>query len=224
MLAEFEEITSRAEGPGRDRLDVEMRNAARALIDRQFIFSDDFQGRRRFELIRRHRSYFESLFDALGFDLLVDDREQMVGIVSQSGTSARRMTLNESLFLVALRVVYEERVKAFDMKEAGRCDTTLAEVWGLVEERSGRERPSAPKCRAIAEAFARNGIVRMGDTLPEGDIALEIRPVIARAASAETANAIERYALQDANGLGADESADPDTEAAAPDSEEMETE
>lgn len=194
MLVELEEIVGRAEGSARERLDVDLRTAAKSLLERQFIFSDDFQGRRKYELIRSHRAYFVSLFDAMGFDLVVDEREQMAGIVSQSGAVARRMSLNESLFLVALRVVYEERVKSFDMKEGGRCDTTLAEVWSLIEERAQRERPSAPKCRAIAEAFARNGIVRIVDTLSDGDLALEIRPVIARAASAETAQAIERYA------------------------------
>lgn len=194
MLAELEDIVAKATGAGRDTLDRDMRAVARALLDRQFVYSDDHQGKARYELVRRHRSYFADLFDALGYDLVLDEREQVAGIVSQAGTAPRRMTVNESLFLVALRAIHEERVRTFLLKEGGRCETTLGEIWTLVEERTGRQRPSAARCRQLVEQFRRNGLVREMTDLPDGDLLLEVRPAIARAVTAATAEALEQWA------------------------------
>lgn len=194
MLAELEDIVVKATGPGRESIDRDLRAAARALLDRQFVYSDDHQGKARFEIVRRHRAYFSDLFDALGYDLVVDEREQVAGIVSQSGAAPRRMTVNESLFLVALRAIHDERVRTFLLKEGGRCETTLGEVWTLIEERTGRQRPSSARCRQLVEHFRRNGLVRDMEDLPDGDLLLEVRPAIARAVTAATAEALEQWA------------------------------
>ena len=193
MLAELAAIVERASGAARETLDADLRSTARMLLERQFVFADDFQGARRYEMVRKHRDYFASLFDALGFDLVLDEREQLAGLTSQAGIASRRMSVDETLFLVALRVVYETRVKEFMLREGGRADSTMSEVWDLVEERTRRPRPSPARCRTLAEGFARNGLVRLMDPLPDGDIQLEIRPAVAKAVTVATAESLERY-------------------------------
>jgi hypothetical protein len=204
MLAELGEIIGRAPAAARDGLERDIRGAARALLERQFIFADDHQGQRRWETVRRHREVLADIFDILGFDLFVDEREQSAGLVSQSGAAMRRMGLNETLFLIGLRVIYEQRLRGFSLKEGGRCETTLAEAWALIEERTGRARPSHARCGQIAEAFRRNGLVREAGTAPDGDLILEIRPVIVRAVSEATVESLDRYAS------GGTAAADPD--------------
>jgi len=194
MLADLEEIIGRAPGNAQDGLERDIRAAARALLERQFIFADDHQGQRRWETVRRHRTLFADLFDVLGYDLFVDEREQSAGIVSQAGAAIRRMSINETLFLVGLRVIYEQRLREFSLKEGGRCEASLGEVWTLIEERTGRTRPSHARCRQLVDALKRNGLVREAGDLPDGDLGLEIRPVIVRAVSEATVDSLDRYA------------------------------
>ena len=194
MLADLEEIIGRAPGNAQDGLERDIRAAARALLERQFIFADDHQGQRRWETVRRHRTLFADLFDVLGYDLFVDEREQSAGIVSQAGAAIRRMSINETLFLVGLRVIYEQRLREFSLKEGGRCEASLGEVWTLIEERTGRTRPSHARCRQLVDALKRNGLVREAGDLPDGDLGLEIRPVIVRAVSEATVHTQDRYA------------------------------
>ena len=193
MLADLEEIIGRAPGNAQDGLERDIRAAARALLERQFIFADDHQGQRRWETVRRHRTLFADLFDVLGYDLFVDEREQSAGIVSQAGAAIRRMSINETLFLVGLRVIYEQRLREFSLKEGGRCEASLGEVWTLIEERTGRTRPSHARCRQLVDALKRNGLVREAGDLPDGDLGLEIRPVIVRAVSEATVDSLDRY-------------------------------
>ena len=178
MLSEFQAIIDRATGPSVDTIEADLRSVARLLLDRQFIFADDHGAQKRFDLVRRHKSYFEDLFDAIGFDLVVDDKERLVGILDKENVAPRTLKVIESMFLLALRVRYEESVKAFNLKEFGRADARLSDIWRLIEERTGRARPAQTKCREIVQAFQRNGIVRIVEELPEGDAELEIRPVI----------------------------------------------
>jgi hypothetical protein len=197
MLGDLETILAKAPVSSRPNLESEMRAAARALLEKQFLYADGPSAQRRFDLMRRHREYFTDLFDALGYDFTLSEREQFAGIVGQAGSAQRRLGIPESLFLLALRVIYEDRLRSFSLKAGGRCETLLSEIWGLIEERTGRERPSATRCRSLVEQFARNGLVSELEELPEGDLLIEIRPAIARAVTEASVEWIERYARQD---------------------------
>ncbi len=197
MLSELDDIVGKATSDAAQQtLEIELRAAARTLLEKQFLFADDFQGSRRFDVIRKHKVYFSNLFDAFGFDLVVDEREQLAAITSQTGVAQRRMSINDTLFLLALRIVYEERVKDFMLKEGGRADSSLAELWDLVEERSGRVRPSVAQCRKMAESFARNGLIKLMEPMPEGDLGIEIRPSIIKAITVTTAEELERFRME----------------------------
>ena len=104
MLSDLQTLLDRATGKEAETLEGDLRSTVRALWDRQFIYADDHGGARPYELARRHRPYLESLFDAMGFDLVIDERERLVGILDQDGAAPRTLKLDETLFLLALRV------------------------------------------------------------------------------------------------------------------------
>jgi hypothetical protein len=208
MLGDMEEVLSRLSAHERDAAADDIRQAARALLERQFVFGDDFQGRRRYETVRRFKGYFADLFDGFGFDLVFDEREQLAGIVNRQGATMRRMHVDETVFLVALRVVYEQRVRDYMLGEHGRALTNMAEVWSLIEERTHRVRPAITRCRAIADSLARNGIVRMLPPSPDGDAPIEIRPVIARVVTVASAETLERWARSEGMARTAAEAGD----------------
>lgn len=154
MLSDLQTLLDRATGKKAETLEGDLRSTVRALWDRQFIYADDHGGAKPYELARRHRAYLESLFDAMGFDLVIDERERLVGILDQDGAAPRTLKLDEMLFLLALRVIHAERIASFDLKERGRCDTTLSEVWTLIEERAQRRRPHSPVASRSSAAFS----------------------------------------------------------------------
>lgn len=201
MLQDLSAILDRASGREAETLQQDLLATTRALWDRQFIYGDDHGGTRPYELGRRYRAYFESLFDALGYDFLLDEKERLIGIIDQAGAAPRAMRLDETLFLLALRVIYEERVRSFDIKERGRCDTTLAEVWTMIEERTMRKRPSVTRSTELVRRFQRHGLVRFLDEQGQ-DAMLEIRPAIRLAMAEATLESLLRYAQGAANGTG----------------------
>lgn len=203
MLSDLQTLLDRATGKEAETLKGDLRAAVRALWDRQFIYADDHGGAKPYELARRHRPYLESLFDAMGFDLVIDERERLVGILDQDGAAPRTLKLDETLFLLALRVIHAERIASFDLKERGRCDTTLGEVWTLIEERAQRRRPPLTRCVEIVRRFQRHGLVRALDDNGQ-DATLEIRPAIRLAMSEASLESLLRYAQTVAEGAGAD--------------------
>ena len=192
MLYDLNSILDRASGKEAETLEQDLRATTRALWDRQFIYGDDHGGAKPYDLGRRYRAYFESLFDAMGYDFLVEERERLIGIVDQAGAAPRAMRWDETLFLLALRIVYEERVRSFDIKDRGRCDTALSEVWTMIEERTMRKRPSITRCVELVRRFQRHGLVRFLDDQGQ-DAALEIRPAIRLAMGEATLEALLRY-------------------------------
>lgn len=203
MLSDLQTLLDRATGKEAETLEGDLRSTVRALWDRQFIYADDHGGARPYELARRHRPYLESLFDAMGFDLVIDERERLVGILDQDGAAPRTLKLDETLFLLALRVIHAERIASFDLKERGRCDTSLNEVWTLIEERAQRRRPPLTRCVEIVRRFQRHGLVRTLDDNGQ-DAALEIRPAICLAMSEASLESLFRYAQSVAEGAGTD--------------------
>ncbi|QCG89150.1 DUF4194 domain-containing protein [Azospirillum sp. TSH100] len=112
MLSDLQTLLDRATGKEAETLEGDLRSTVRTLWDRQFIYADDHGGATPYELARRHRTYLESLFEAMGFDLVIDERERLVGILDQDGAAPRTLKLDEALFLLALRVILrgEDRV------------------------------------------------------------------------------------------------------------------
>jgi hypothetical protein len=198
VLKNLQDILDRASGKEAETFEDDLRSTVRALWDRQFVYADDHAGARPYDIAKRHRTYFESLFDAMGFDLILDEREFVVGIVDQAGASPRSMRIDETLFLLALRIVYSERISTFALKERGRCDTTLGEVWTLIEDRAQRKRPSVTRCLEIARRFQRHGLVKALDDNGH-DAGLEIRPAIRHAMNEASLDSLLRYAQAGGN-------------------------
>ncbi|HYD64167.1 DUF4194 domain-containing protein [Azospirillum sp.] len=199
MLTDLQHLLDRAVGKEAESLEENLRATVRALWDRQFIYADDHGGSAPYELAKRYRSYFGSLFDAMGYDFFVEEKERIVGILDQAGAAPRTMRWDETLFLLALRILYEEKVRGFDLKERGRCDVTLSQVWNLVEERAMRKRPSLTRCIELVRRFQRHGLVRFLNEHDE-DATLEIRPAIRLAMSEASLDSLIRYAQANSAG------------------------
>jgi hypothetical protein len=196
MLSELEAILERVPDGDREEREAELRDAARRLLERQFVYADDHGQKRVYDVVRRHAGFFDSYFAMAGFRLLVEPAEQMVGIVGIEGVRGRQMALDETMAMLAMRILFEERVRKGDVGEWGRCDVTLTELFSLVAQTTGRPMTKPTRCREIVAAFARNGLVRLKEELQDGDAAIEIRPAIVLVLSAASVESLRRYSGQ----------------------------
>lgn len=216
MLKEFEAILDRAEGgDSADRLATDVRLAALYLLDHQFLYDEDHFSRPKVALILEHEGYFAALLDALGLRLVKDAKEGFVGYVPLDGATARSLRLDETLFLVALRILFEEGVEAAAVKEGGRVEVRLSQVWDLVAERVRRAAPPIGRAREIVRAFQRQGLVKLLEDLSRGDAVLDIRPAIRMACLEKTLEDLERFASAGSQREGDGESGTEAADAAA---------
>lgn len=164
----------------------ELRRTGMLLLERQFIHDGDYGLSSIYRLAVEKHEHFSALFDGLGLDFLSRPEEGFVGVLPR-GLTRRRMSIDESVFGVALRLAYEKGVEARNIGDRGRVSVLMSEVWELAEtSRPGRQRPlGLGAAREIFGRFSSRGMVALLEELPDGDAAIEIRPCIRLAISDE---------------------------------------
>ncbi|HWL69439.1 MAG TPA: DUF4194 domain-containing protein [Geminicoccus sp.] len=182
MLREFSEILDQEVGEQDDDTDLanQLRSAARMLLERQFLYADDRGAQRQaYETIMGHITYYEKLFDALGYRLLSRPEIWSVGILPMDYPGAVRNSINllEMLFLAGLLGVYEERVKGADLSDGSRAEARLKEVWDFVAQRMGRDMPAKTVCQGLMRGASRMGLLHVGEELQDDQV-ITIMPAI----------------------------------------------
>jgi hypothetical protein len=194
MLKDLEEVLDRVpESEDPDEVAQDIRQAVRFLLERQFLYGEDIHSGTKIATIRQHRAYVRNLFDAFGYRLVINDEEGFVGYVPSDEAQARRMKLDETLFMIALRILYEDRVENASIKAGGRAEVLLSEVWALVEERTRRQRPTIVRSREILQIFQRHGIVKPIEDLPDNNMTMDIRPCIREVCTEKTVDGLLRF-------------------------------
>lgn len=195
MLKELEAILDRAsDEEGMDALAAELRLTGQYLLEHQFLFEEDHFSRPKVAVILEHEGYFAALLDALGLKLVKQAMEGFVGFVPLDAKTARSLRLDETLFLIALRILFEEGVENAAVKEGGRVEALLSQVWEQVETHVRRPAPPVGRTREILRLFQRQGLVKLVEELPQNDALLDIRPTIRMACLEKTIEDLGRYA------------------------------
>jgi hypothetical protein len=169
-----------------DRHELEpddLRQAARILLERQFLFSQRKKDQDAYRLIRNHFDYFQNLFDALGWTLERDDDFAFLGIVPMETESFARLKLVETLLILCLRLLYEEGVEHFEVNE-GSVYVEMENVLNRYEAQTRRVRPNRGNALELFRSFKRFGIIELGEPdsghLPQIRILPSIRKVTDR--------------------------------------------
>ncbi len=88
------------------------RAAANKLLNECFIIRKNRETASEYNFIRNYRSYFISLFDVLGYELIIQEELGVIGINNPAGTGRIHLKKIESILLLILRLLYiEERKK-----------------------------------------------------------------------------------------------------------------
>ena len=145
----------------RNDLDLDdLRTAASHLVTRQFLYFANRRDKRSYRLVMSNKDYFRDLLDALDFDLITDDDLGMVGSLPRKRLNSLNLKKTESLFLLTLRLLYEEALVAYKVTDG--CTKTdseqlLARYSAAI---SSSERPNLGDLKAILAKFRQYGLIR----------------------------------------------------------------
>jgi len=108
------------------------------LLGQTFLYQDVDSDKDDYYFVHRHRAVFEGLLELTGFNLLHDDYHRIFQVVSEYGYSRDRFKLDESLMIVVLRKLYEEKIEHLSL--ANDPVVTIGEVREEYRTITGRER------------------------------------------------------------------------------------
>ncbi|WP_082653112.1 DUF4194 domain-containing protein [Aureimonas sp. AU22] len=146
----------------------EMTRALQVMMTRQCVYSHTPNIGRSYDLVRAYPTFFERYFGSLGYRLVVSPRDQMVALaVPTEGPRYdglfERLRKDETVVLLALRLIWEEALRAHEAGDAGVVDATTDDLVDRIAGVAQAAPPEEARLLDILRGFARHGAVRLGE-------------------------------------------------------------
>ncbi len=175
MLGDLQKALSRNE----KSTEADFVRAANSLLTNQFLYADRPAQRDIYFIISQNMEYFRNLFAALGWSLVYQPDEAYLGVLPQGEERVMRMKLDESLLMLCMRQIYEQKLENFEV-ESGKAYTTSDDLLSTYVSLTGKEIPNETRLKEILSLFARHGLIERGkanETDPK-NIPIGIYPTI----------------------------------------------
>jgi len=145
----------------------ELTSAIQVMVTRQVIYSSTPGLGGTYETVTAYSGFFARYFKAMGLRLVTSPRDQMVALSVPLGEARydavyERLTKDETLVLLALRLLWEEAVANQDLAEGGVFETTTGDLVDRYKSAAGTEPPGEGRLMDILRVFQRRGAVRVG--------------------------------------------------------------
>jgi len=124
-----------------DKARADFPRVVNRLLGQSFVYQDVETDKEDYYFIHRYQPAFEAALGLAGFELRHDDYHRIFQVTSQYGYARSHYRLHESLMIVVLRKLYEERVEHLSL--AADPVVTVAEVRDEYRTITGRERDLA---------------------------------------------------------------------------------
>jgi hypothetical protein len=210
MLRDLQKLIDEADASGGDgeQIEVELRQAAQQLWRMQFLYQNDWGSKGVYELIQQHKSYFENLFDAMGYRIVGGrPTDRFLGLLANGAVSRQVMKLDESLLLLVLRLYYEEAFKRFEISDDGEIQVESETILQIYEDRTHRARPPVSRVHEILNLFKQRGLVRMVDEGDGRNFKLFLRPALPIVVAEDALGSLEEYVARASRGEALQEEA-----------------
>ncbi|MFE7060787.1 DUF4194 domain-containing protein [Sutcliffiella sp. NPDC057660] len=102
----------------------ELQDVINKLISTNFLVKE--LDRASYFLANRHKQKLEEFFQFLGWDFVMDDRHETIFVSSPLGIHRKRLSREESIWLLVLRIIYQEKREGLSLSEFPV--TTLYEI------------------------------------------------------------------------------------------------
>lgn len=174
MLRELKRVV---EESGKDP--QEFQQTANYLLANQFVSAFKHGQRRHFLLVEMYQQYFGNLFDALGMKLYVNESERLAGLLPVEREAFVRLKTDETLFLLVLRQIYEEKVENFEI-DNGFVATNSVAILERYVQLVKREIPTETRFKDILTMFSKHGVIIRGKAYEEDakNLMINITPVV----------------------------------------------
>ncbi|MFD2172046.1 DUF4194 domain-containing protein [Tumebacillus lipolyticus] len=73
--------------------------------------------RDKYLLAKRHKDALESYFKFLGWNFVLDDRNECIAVISPKADHRRHLKRDESIFLLVLRLLYQEKRQSLSLSD-----------------------------------------------------------------------------------------------------------
>jgi len=170
------------------------------LLRHQFIHCDDRGAAPLLETLRQPAlaRLVEGYFDVAGYRLVVRDSEGWAGVLPDiERISPPRMRVDETLVLLLLRRLWEERIQDGDIQQYGSALLTLNEAFTAYQDVVARSRKSSltvSEFREVLRLLERRALVRLGEYDDEAqDMELTIRAFIADVTGDDFVTRLEQW-------------------------------
>jgi len=108
------------------------------LLGQTFLYQDVEADKEDYYFVHRHRPVIQTLLALAGFELVHNDYHRIYQVVSQYSYCRTRYRLDETLLIIVLRKLYEERMEHLNL--AGDPVVTIGEVREEYRLITGKER------------------------------------------------------------------------------------
>jgi hypothetical protein len=145
----------------------ELCRALQVMLRSQVIYADTPGIGRSYELARHYAPFFSAYFACLGYALAVSHRDQMVSLspaadAPRHDIAGERLRKDETLVLLALRLLYEEGLRDHRVGTDGVVEATTDDVVEKVRTVARSDPPEELRLAEILRFLARRGGVRLG--------------------------------------------------------------
>jgi len=179
-----------------DKVRREAPRVVNRLLGQTFLYQDDEDSKEDYYLVYRHRGVFEALLGLSGFTLRHDDYHRIFQVVSDLTYCRKRYRLDETLMIVVLRKLYEDRVERLSL--AADPVVTVGEVREEYRTITGKERDlGITQYEEILKQLKRLGLIEPldGRTLDarDGEARLRLRGSVRMILPVQTADEMEAW-------------------------------
>ena len=146
----------------------ELIRALQVMLKAQVIYADTPGIGRTYELARHYAPFFTEYFACLGYQLTIAHRDQMVSLgpaadAPRYDMAGERLRKDETLVLLALRLLYEEGLRDARAGTDGIVECTTDEIVEKIRTAARNDPPEEVRLGEILRLIARRGGLKLGE-------------------------------------------------------------
>jgi hypothetical protein len=178
----------------------ELIESANRLLYRQFISRSDTGGAGHFDRITRNLDYFKEIFASFGFQLIFNDAWGYVGYISTTVFNNTRVSTQETIVLLCLRLLYSEGAEKSYFVESTADILVDEEEIQTAFASLGSRKLKPGELREILLNFKRQGLITFDSSYPlQVSAEVTIRPTIIAALDESFLARLEGWSKQSAD-------------------------
>ncbi len=167
------------------------RTAANKLLNSCFLLKKKEDTRKDYIFVKETREQFVMYFDLLGYDLLVNEDQGVIGLSNRNGTGRLEFKKYESVLLLILRLLYIEKrkeISAFS-EEVTVLMEEIRDKYALLKIKSKPYLDKGMEQRMVSLFRRYNLLQNLDSDITKADARIVIYPSIIMAVTVENINA-----------------------------------